>query len=486
MILDFLFDRPDLTALLALGLIVTYVVSAQRQSRFGKPLPSPRGLPIVGNIFQVGRMPWLQFTKWAKELGPIYQLNLGGKTFVILNNFQVGADILDKRSGTFSGRPRMIMTSEILCGFHFFPFLTYGDTWRKFRKMAYEVLGPRPAENFTVYQEREARLLVETLVKDNVNWSNHLHRAIASSTLSLCYAGPAIKDHKDSVVNSIDNFMHRLEQSARPGEYMVEIFPWLNYLPRALAPWKRVGSEMHEQDTELFTRLFRKAKARQTSAVQHVFILAMVLNPRVMYKAQAELDAVVGRHRMPNADDRDKLPYCRAIMRESIRWRVIGPLGVPHFIEEDDEYEGYHLPKGAIVFFNEWAMTQDPEVYGDPENFRPERFLDETETQERIPINTHGEGHTLYGYGRRKCIGSLVANSTLLINIATLLWAFDIVKAKDAQGNDITPNPDDFHDEGLVIVPAPFPCQFIPRDPDHLQDLITQAREAASLSAEEQ
>lgn len=52
----------------------------------------------------------------------------------------------------------------------------------------------------------------------------------------------------------------------------------------------------------------------------------MVLYPEVMRKAQAELDAIVGRERLPNFEDEDKLPYIRAISKEVLRWRPVGPL----------------------------------------------------------------------------------------------------------------------------------------------------------------
>ena len=53
----------------------------------------------------------------------------------------------------------------------------------------------------------------------------------------------------------------------------------------------------------------------------------MTLYPDVMRRAQAEIDAVVGRERVPTFDDKDKLPYIRAIVRETLRWRPVGPLG---------------------------------------------------------------------------------------------------------------------------------------------------------------
>lgn len=53
----------------------------------------------------------------------------------------------------------------------------------------------------------------------------------------------------------------------------------------------------------------------------------MMHHPEVMRKAQAEIDAVVGRVRTPRFEDRDNLPYIRAIVRETLRWRPPGPLG---------------------------------------------------------------------------------------------------------------------------------------------------------------
>ena len=61
------------------------------------------------------------------------------------------------------------------------------------------------------------------------------------------------------------------------------------------------------------------------------------------------------------------------------------------------------------------------------------------------------KGHTLFGYGRRRCPGFQVANSTIMLNIATTLWAFSIEKGRDADGNIVTPDPDNMIDEGLVV-----------------------------------
>lgn len=94
----------------------------------------------------------------------------------------------------------------------------------------------------------------------------------------------------------------------------------------------------------------------QTAGQLIIFVLAMVLHPEVQARAQAEIDAVVGRDRAPTFADRDNLPYIRACVRETLRWRTVGPLGTPRATSQDDWYEGYFIPKGALVLGNIWCV----------------------------------------------------------------------------------------------------------------------------------
>ena len=80
----------------------------------------------------------------------------------------------------------------------------------------------------------------------------------------------------------------------------------------------------------------------------------MSLYPEVQRRAQAELAAVVGPHRLPEFEDQKKLPYINAIVKECLRWQNVFTLGLPHRVMEDDEYNGYRIPKGSIVLGNIW------------------------------------------------------------------------------------------------------------------------------------
>ena len=100
----------------------------------------------------------------------------------------------------------------------------------------------------------------------------------------------------------------------------------------------------------------------------------MALYPEVQKKGQAEIDSVVGPHRLPDFGDRPSLPYISAIVKESMRWHLVTPLvrlyhhhhhlsiiltdrkAVPHMATNDDEYDGYYIPKGTVVFGSAWPV----------------------------------------------------------------------------------------------------------------------------------
>lgn len=83
----------------------------------------------------------------------------------------------------------------------------------------------------------------------------------------------------------------------------------------------------------------------------------MLVRPDVMQRAQAEIDAVIGRDHLPTIEDRDRLPYVQALYLETLRWQQAAPLGMPHRVTEDDLYEGYYLPKGSVVIANIWCVV---------------------------------------------------------------------------------------------------------------------------------
>ena len=150
------------------------------------------------------------------------------------------------------------------------------------------------------------------------------------------------------------------------------------------------------------------------------WMLAMLAYPETQAHAQAELDAVVGCARLPTFADHSHLPYIRAMVKETIRWRPVGPLAMYHWSTEDDWYEGMFIPKGTICIPNVWHMNRDPELFGkNTEHFDPRRYLYASgDSAPGMSDIKEQQGHSSYGFGRRNCIGRYMADNSLFINIA--------------------------------------------------------------------
>ncbi|KIK94563.1 hypothetical protein PAXRUDRAFT_827884 [Paxillus rubicundulus Ve08.2h10] len=172
----------------------------------------------------------------------------------------------------------------------------------------------------------------------------------------------------------------------------------------------------------------------------------MVQNPHIWKRAQAEIDALLGMDRLPDF----------AILRETLRWQPVTPLGAMHAAISSDIYKGFYIPKGATVVPNVWAMSRNEARYPNAEQFIPERFLTAEGT-----LTDDNPAKYVFGFGRRICPGRHTADASVWSAIATTLATLDFSAAKDAKGKDIIPQPK--YISGLARHPETFPCRISPR-----------------------
>jgi len=142
----------------------------------------------------------------------------------------------------------------------------------------------------------------------------------------------------------------------------------------------------------------------------------MVLFPDVQNKAQDELDRIIGGNRLPSFAEKSSLPYISCIVSECLRWNPVAPIGLAHYVTEDDEYNGYRIPKGSTILPNVWygtpsqpslsiceteafvrAILHDEHTYPEPHKFHPERFED----LEKNRLTGINEQPLAFGFGRR-------------------------------------------------------------------------------------
>ncbi|KAF8884186.1 cytochrome P450 [Infundibulicybe gibba] len=197
----------------------------------------------------------------------------------------------------------------------------------------------------------------------------------------------------------------------------------------------------------------------------------MAMHPEIQRKAQAEIDAEIGHGRLPEFTDRESLPYVNALIKETMRWKNVLPLAVAHASTEDVEYDGYFIPKGAIVLGNTWAILHDPVEFPDPEQFKPERYLN---ADGSLNLERRDPDVAAFGFGRRICPGRHVSDNSLYSYVSTVLATFDIAPPLDANGKYM--KIEDRMTAGMLCYPEPFKCIIKPRSMA-AEKLIREAQE---------
>ncbi|KAG1880062.1 cytochrome P450 [Suillus subluteus] len=474
-------DGPRLylaTSALALAIFSCYRNYWNKQS--GPPLPpGPRPLPIVGNVLSLdAAQPWLTFNAWKSTYGDIIYTRLLNKPVIVINSEEVAKDLFEERSTIYSDKPQSIVYPHFASDFN--PaFLPYGDRWRLHRRIYHRAFRQAEIPTYHPVQLRSAHKMLFSFLQDPNDYSRHFEMFSVSFILPITYDyEPKAKD--DPIVHIMERYLDRVNAILTPGVTVIlETFPFLLKLPSWFpgATFKRASLECLEAghdikeipfqmveermsigitapcfvaDTLSRMRLSEEDDAVITAAVKEtacmtfagafetttstllMFILAMVLNPEVQAKAQAEIDRIVGKDRLPGFNDRPSLPYVDAILRETLRWHPVVPFGVPRTTTTSDIYKGYFIPKGVVLFANTFrAMTHDEKKYPSPDEFKPERFLHEygSLTSDTMPLG--------FGWGRRSCVGRYVADAALWIAITSFLAMFSAHKALDEHDMDI-------------------------------------------------
>jgi cytochrome P450 len=156
----------------------------------------------------------------------------------------------------------------------------------------------------------------------------------------------------------------------------------------------------------------------------------LILNNReVLEKAQDELDIQVGKHRQVDETDIKNLVYLQAIVKETMRLYPAAPLSAPRQAMEDCTVAGFHIPAGTRLLVNLWKLHRDPNIWSNPLEFQPERFL-----KEHANLDVRGQDfeYVPFGSGRRMCPGISLALQVLHLTLARLLHGFEMGTVSDA------------------------------------------------------
>ncbi|KAK3704007.1 hypothetical protein LTR37_014110 [Vermiconidia calcicola] len=485
-----------------LGFYLWATPNSLKDSRRRHLPPGPRGLPFLGNYLELSKPDTFRFhvQEWARQYGEIFYTRVGGSDYIWLSSPRMVKELMDKRSAIYSSRPPTPLAGDTASAGRRQLFMAYGPSYRTVRRIAHSLLNITISTSYQPIQDLESKQLMYDLLHDPDNFYDHNRRYSSSVVVTATY-GHRIPNWDAEIVKNIYKVVNNLQSFASPGMWLVDTFPELRFLPQwMMGNWRTFGQKCFEHDSPIYLKLWRNLKqevdedranpcfardfylsdpAKQgldklqaayqtgglveagsetTSAYQNTFILMMLQNPAVARKAQDEIDRVVGSKRLPAWEDEKDLPYLRATIKELLRTRPPNKIGIQHSTTEDDWFEGYFIPKGTVVFLNWWSINHDPTHWEKPEEFMPERYLNHPLTAAAY-LNTadpNDRDHFSYGAGRRVCPGVHLAEKSLFLNIARVLWAFDLSKKVDEKGTFTEPEAGMM--PGWMTIPLPFAC----------------------------
>lgn len=194
------------------------------------------------------------------------------------------------------------------------------------------------------------------------------------------------------------------------------------YLEQIKATEDKTSSFYNEQgEKNLFIVMLDLliAGSETTSSSLTWSFLLLAANPQVQEKLYAQILDKVGTSRQVSLADQSELVYLEAVIMEILRFSSLTPFGLPHRNLETVEFHGYTIPQNTMIFANYYAVHRNNEIWGDAQNFRPERFL----SQDGKSI-VRNEALLSFGTGKRICIGESLAREELKLFIGNLVQRF--------------------------------------------------------------
>ncbi|KAF2199761.1 cytochrome P450 [Delitschia confertaspora ATCC 74209] len=485
-------------------LIVPNVLQEPRRRKLP---PGPRGLPFVGVMFDLADTEAVRdkVIEWHRTYGDLFYTKVGGTDFVWLSSPKVVKDLMDKKSNIYSSRAPAPLAQDVASAGRRQLFMPYGPRWRSIRKHSHALLNLNASVKYQPVQDFESKQLLNNFLEKPEEFYRMNRRYSASVIMAVTY-GYRIPSWEDPLIQKIYQVIDNFTEMTAPGAHAIDSFPFLASLPQwMLGHWRTFGKKVFDHDSAVYLSLWNRLKretdagtardcftktfylnnpsassiddlsaaytcgglieagSETTGTTLNNFVLCMALFPEAQERAQEELDRVVGEGRLPGWEDEQELKYVRALIKEVLRWRPVNKFGMTHATSEDDWYEGHFIPKGSVAVLNWWAIHRDPTLFPNPAHFDPSRYIDHTlSAADYINISDpYARDHFTYGAGRRVCPGVHVAERSLYINIARVLWAFDIRKKVGKDGKVIEPTQKMVR--GFMSVPEIFEVDILPR-----------------------
>ena len=460
----------------------------KRATQWNKSPPGPPIHPFLGNFPTLAKLdpvPYLAWHTLTLEFGPLVRLVMGLTNMLVIGGYEemkeaMNNEQLDDRGNSPTAN-LVVFGSET---FHEISLFSQGkipkdakvspvDKWREIRRFILKSLRDlgfgKSASEETIIDESKALIKNITEAVDGTDGEIDLEETLNCAALNIiwnlvagkrfAYDDPLMKQ----LVDMSGNFMLMgKDVIGKPFGFM----PFLRFIP----PFKEKFNSLYtttikfkeyinsaiEEHKETFDKdnqrdlmdmflakmeddydgtftqtqlvhicldLFNAGS--ETTSKSLLFAIALMMrHPEIQEKIHDDLDKIDSD--CITMKDRSKIPYVEATLNEIWRFCNVAPLGAPREALKDVQLKSGTIAAGTLIFYNTYSLHMDREHWGDPEVFRPERFLDSSGTFKSDEMNLP------FGIGRRRCLGETLARMENFLFFANIFQKFKFVQIGDS------------------------------------------------------
>lgn len=388
----------------------------------------------------------------------------------MVSSAEAACEIMRTHDLTFANRPRGKMFEILLYGQKDVATAPYGEYWRQIKSICVlHLLSNRKVEALRGVREEEADIMMEKIRHaSSANKPVNLSELFSKITNDvICRVALGKKYGEGSEDRNFKEILVKLTELL--GAFVVgDYIPWLDWLgdvsglyarARTMAkdldrfleevveehmnrPKEAIDTIKRDDDfVDVLLSIQRSnsigfpidrsaikalildmfvAGTDTTSTVLEWAMTELFRHPNVMKKLQDEVRNVVRDGSHIAEKDIDQMPYVKAVLKETLRLHLPVPLLAPRESMQDMKVQGHDIGAGTLVIVNAWKIARDGMYWEDPEEFKPERFLDSS-----VDYKGHDFQFTPFGAGRRGCPGAQFARALDELVLANMVFHFD-------------------------------------------------------------
>ncbi|KAH8884051.1 cytochrome P450 [Thozetella sp. PMI_491] len=501
-------------SIVAIYLLIRFL-NATDVPKIGR-LPEIPGIPIFGNLIQLGTDHARVAQRWAAKYGPVFQTRLGNRRVIFVNSYDTVKHFWITHQSALISRPTFHTFHSVVSTSQGFTIGTspWDESCKSRRKAAGTALNRPAVQSYMPILDLESTVSIKELLQDCKDGNQDLDptfyfaRFALNTSLTLNY-GFRIDGTVDSELLQEITHVEREVSNFRSTSNN-----WQDYVPllRVWGAQNTSAKEYRARRDRYLSILLEDLKRRIAAGTDKPCITGNILKDPEAKLNEAEiksicltmvsagLDTVPGNLIMglaylstPHGQEiqakalkailevypdgeawekclvEEKVPYVTALVKETLRFWTVIPICLPRTSIKDIPYKDTVIPAGTTFFMNAYAADYDEQRFKDPYEFIPERFLDDKEG---------GTPHYGYGAGSRMCAGSHLANRELYTAYIRLITAFEILPPKNpADAPIIDAIECSINPTSLTTDPKPFKIGLKPRSDAELAGWITAAEQ---------